>query len=642
MSLMNALLAALAVFAVLNYAFIPAVKAAWIANRSLAKIQKAGIIAGLETARTFALVAVITYVALCAVLLMLKGRSALTPENVVSALAWAVTVRQVFAKFQEVWSLLVFGVSFCALAVLAYWGGRRHLEMKFDARVRSEVERLRALRQTDEQAWQELPPTGEMLTVLAKIEQMTARLEALRADGQESTSEVAQLTTQVNILVQYFESLDLSRRMDLRWESEPLQAKGFLSRLRNSLISRGLLDDMKGAQKLFSRLGSAMLLLSLVSLHSSGIAAVADGRIVALEQFQVEVSLHDSAAKLEKVRRTAENAQSQGREKDPVSQYIAWAFERRFASNPIWRRAPVDLAADAALRRQIVRVQLQDRTARGEAIVSLAKRLDSKDFNDVEREVVRSFVTAEAPGGPRTKLGQQFVKDWAADGVSGWRKLRDSLEQKVAEHAAKYTQVASLHDLQEWFIGEAIGRALDVTLPTVEPGLAAQGQGAEGMAHMHRGLAARRATGAELGRPLLLTLMAEAYGGMERAKEGLALLAEALAVVNNSRERHWEAELYRLKGELLLAPEGKRRRAKGKRQPWGEAEACFHQALEIARRQQAKSWELRAALSLSHLWQRQDKRAAASELLAPIYDWFTEGLDTADLQEAKALLDVLV
>jgi predicted ATPase len=112
-------------------------------------------------------------------------------------------------------------------------------------------------------------------------------------------------------------------------------------------------------------------------------------------------------------------------------------------------------------------------------------------------------------------------------------------------------------------------------------------------------------------------------------------------VVNNSRERHWEAELYRLKGELLLAPAGKRRQAKSKRKPWGEAEAYFHQALESGRRQQAKSWELRAAMSLARLWQRQGKRAEARTLLAPIYGWFTEGFDTADLQDAKALLEAL-
>jgi class 3 adenylate cyclase/predicted ATPase len=172
--------------------------------------------------------------------------------------------------------------------------------------------------------------------------------------------------------------------------------------------------------------------------------------------------------------------------------------------------------------------------------------------------------------------------------------------------------------------------------------LAVQGQGAEGIAQMHQGLATRRAAGAELGRPLMLALLAEAYGGLGQAEEGLALLAEALAVVNNSRERHWKAELYRLKGELLLEQAGTRRQANGSRQPWGEAEACFHHALAVARRQQAKSLELRAAMSLARLWQQQGKRAEACELLAPVYDWFTEGFDTADLQDAKALLAALI
>jgi predicted ATPase len=113
---------------------------------------------------------------------------------------------------------------------------------------------------------------------------------------------------------------------------------------------------------------------------------------------------------------------------------------------------------------------------------------------------------------------------------------------------------------------------------------------------------------------------------------GLQVLAEALALVGATEERWWEAELHRLKGELLLQlaiPEGL------------QAEACFQQALDVARSQQAKSLELRAAMSLSRLWQQQGQRAAARTLLAPLYDWFTEGFDTADLQEAKALLEAL-
>jgi predicted ATPase len=149
---------------------------------------------------------------------------------------------------------------------------------------------------------------------------------------------------------------------------------------------------------------------------------------------------------------------------------------------------------------------------------------------------------------------------------------------------------------------------------------------------MHEGMAACQTTGAEGDRPYCLALVAEAYGRGKRYDEGLAMLEEALALVDQSEERYWEAEIHRLKGELLLAQSAEHQ---------VEAEACVHTALDVAHRQQAKSLELRAAMSLGRLWQQQGKRAEAHALLAPIYGWFTEGFDTADLQEAKALLEEL-
>jgi predicted ATPase len=149
---------------------------------------------------------------------------------------------------------------------------------------------------------------------------------------------------------------------------------------------------------------------------------------------------------------------------------------------------------------------------------------------------------------------------------------------------------------------------------------------------MWDGLAACRATGFELDRPWLLGLIVEAYGQHGQVEEGLRALADALTLVNTTEERWNEAELHRLQGELFLQhplPDTQ------------QAEACFQQALTVARHQQAKSWELRAAISLSRLWQHQGKRTQAHELLAPVYGWFTEGFDTADLQEAKVLLEEL-
>jgi class 3 adenylate cyclase/predicted ATPase len=179
-----------------------------------------------------------------------------------------------------------------------------------------------------------------------------------------------------------------------------------------------------------------------------------------------------------------------------------------------------------------------------------------------------------------------------------------------------------------WVAWGTFFRGWALTERSPAPG-AGQGQGEEGIAQMQQGLAAWRATGAETLRPYFLALLAEASTKVGQREAGLTLLAEALAVINDTGECRWEAELYRLKGEVLLA------RATGQDT---EAETCFRQALEIARRQQAKSLELRAAMSLARLWQGQGKHAEARQLLAPIYNWFTEGFDTVDLREARALL----
>ena len=169
--------------------------------------------------------------------------------------------------------------------------------------------------------------------------------------------------------------------------------------------------------------------------------------------------------------------------------------------------------------------------------------------------------------------------------------------------------------------------------------LAEQGQAAVGLALMHRGLTARQAAGAGLAQPYFLALQAEVYGKLGQSEKGLGLLIEAFTAVHNSKERRLEAELYRLKGELLLQ-QFKVQGSKFKVEE--EVEECFQQALDVARRQEAKSFELRAATSRARLWQRQGKTAEAREVLTPVYAWFTEGFETADLKDAKVLLQALL
>jgi predicted ATPase len=162
--------------------------------------------------------------------------------------------------------------------------------------------------------------------------------------------------------------------------------------------------------------------------------------------------------------------------------------------------------------------------------------------------------------------------------------------------------------------------------------LVQQGQAQEGIAQITQGLTAWHVTGAVTLQPCFLALLAEAHGILGEPEAGLTTLAEALTLADTTGERWYESEIYRLKGALLLQQSTDNQ---------VEAEVCFQHAISIAQNQQAKSWELRAATSLARLWHQQGKRQEAHDLLAPVYNWFTEGFDTADLKDAKALLDEL-
>ncbi len=197
-------------------------------------------------------------------------------------------------------------------------------------------------------------------------------------------------------------------------------------------------------------------------------------------------------------------------------------------------------------------------------------------------------------------------------------------------------KAAALHERAEQALASARehGFALVLAGATILEGAVLTGQGrpADGSKRIREGLDAYRATGAQFQNTHHLVLLAETLWSAGSPEEGLEALAEAATQAESSGERYCEAEIHRLRGELLLAQSADNRAA---------AEASFRQALDVARAQEARSLELRAAASLARLWAEQGKRDDARALLAPVYNWFTEGFETADLKEAKALLDQL-
>jgi tetratricopeptide (TPR) repeat protein len=196
------------------------------------------------------------------------------------------------------------------------------------------------------------------------------------------------------------------------------------------------------------------------------------------------------------------------------------------------------------------------------------------------------------------ELAHPFSKAVAPGGAACIQQLRRDIRDTQARAEAALT-LATEQGFPYWMAGGAILRGW---------ALAAQGQAEEGICHMQQGLTAYGATGAKFCQPFWLALLAEAYGQVGRADEGLRALDEALAHVDKTGERFWEAELYRLQGELLViqgTEKGSAGTADSELPMMAEAEMRFVRALDIARRQQARSWELRAATSLSRLWQHQ-------------------------------------
>jgi class 3 adenylate cyclase/predicted ATPase len=196
-------------------------------------------------------------------------------------------------------------------------------------------------------------------------------------------------------------------------------------------------------------------------------------------------------------------------------------------------------------------------------------------------------------------------------------------QEEVGEHAKASILLATEQGFPTW-----------LAMATILQGwwLVQVGETERAITQMDRGLSAYRATSAELWIPYFSGLLAEAHGKAGQPAEGLRLLDEALARVERTGERWCTAELNRFRGELLLSVTNPDQ---------GAAEAALHQSITVAREQEAKFWELRASTNLARLWRDQGKHVQAVDLLAPVYDWFTEGFDTADLKDAKALLDEL-
>jgi tetratricopeptide (TPR) repeat protein len=225
----------------------------------------------------------------------------------------------------------------------------------------------------------------------------------------------------------------------------------------------------------------------------------------------------------------------------------------------------------------------------------------------------------------------------ADDAINFARELRDigglmgalkhavayTLSGKYAEAAAHAQELVNLAEEKKALFWNAEGRGNQGILLTLA------GRASDAIKVTTSAIAASRSTGGTLWTPFRLQYLARAYADLGQFGDAWRCIGEAIIAIETAKEKWCEAEVHRTAAEIALKPA---------ESDAAKAQACFERALSVARAQQAKSWELRTSMSLARLWQSQGKSGEAYELLAPVYNWFTEGFDTADLKEAKALL----
>ena len=303
---------------------------------------------------------------------------------------------------------------------------------------------------------------------------------------------------------------------------------------------------------------------------------------------------------------------------------------------------------DSALLSWSYRVLAEIAFCMGELSVAKTDCEDSLALSDPQqrRAQIRAYGEDPALGSPCWLSVDLFLKGYPDQAMQVLHEALTSVQELENANSLAATSIwlAFIHshrrelDEARGYIEAVVALATEQGMPfwlawgTIMQGwvLSAQGDGEGGIAALRQGLTMYQVAEETQFSTCWHALLAEAYGKNGQVDESLSTVGEALDFVEKTNERFYQAELYRLQGEMTLQP--------SKRE---EAEACFRQAIEIAQKQEAKSWELRAATSLARLWQGQGKKQEARDLISPVYNWFTEGFDTADLKDAKALLDEL-
>ncbi len=461
MSLTDLLGIALAVYALLNFALIPRLTKAWKANRSLAKVSKAGLLAGLQGVRNAALIASIVYLFLAVATLTLGFGFG----NNVTLLQWAVGAASFLHdrldSIKDIWEAWFFLLPLALIIYFSWKKQRNEFEHRFGRVVDDEYYRLQREREEHPEEWRRLPPDEEMTSIIGQIESLQASLDKLPSTGQIDRRERKSLRRQILQLKEKLLDADYERRVRL----DAVAPEREVPTWRRVLLSRGLFSDLKGISEVLSRASLTMLAIALVGLAgTTGVSKDMWNRIVKLDDLRVEATT--KKVEQEWKERSKNTSQSKLKPDDQQAiQHLANDFARALVRNPNWRPVNDGIRVGSELRQDLAR-----RAILREVNLPESRGQNSKVFSDGLSPAEQQVLDDVTHGKSEVRLGQ-VVADREGPVIKSWFGSQwDAVKTSILEHAKEYHEPLKFDDLQDSLLDHILSTVLDDAAPDFKYG----------------------------------------------------------------------------------------------------------------------------------------------------------------------------
>jgi hypothetical protein len=451
------LLLSICLFALLHFVWIPAFKKTLHSEKTLLSVGKAGVLGVLSFLRNFCLIAAITLSAVCLVIGAVRAFGSIGPSSLDAKIIFLEQWKEKLTQVSEYWSAGFLLVLVAVLISITYSGSRKAWRQQLDAKINSELARLKAER--DAGSWTELEPTSEMVQIDAQIRRIGEAAEQIVSRGREIPSEFREAFTKLQAA---WVERDLLRRMDLSVDPAPVdeQPRGWKQWLGIIFLNKGFLSTLETGQKLLGRAGTALLVITLLAVNTHNLGQVFGSEQLRLDQLRVELSKKEAEASRKNRLADQESRPKVTPSEDDKRQInqLAIAFQRMFAQavHPM----PRALLVRKGIQREIVRADHHQRFEVFSSDLAESNPGQGSTLDPIQTEALELCKREVGSREPGSLVGQRFQKE-LSDEAAANTPLWQSIKTKTGGYFASFQEVPDVYDVQTSLASQVIGRVID-------------------------------------------------------------------------------------------------------------------------------------------------------------------------------------